>query len=70
MAGVQGFEPQSTAPEAAVLPLNDTPSLFASCIITHQGKFVNPLSDLFWQIANQHQMPEDSVPRNVAVVRR
>jgi len=50
--------------------LNDTPSLFASCIITHQGKFVNPLSDLFWQIANQHQMPEDSVPRNVAVVRR
>ncbi len=25
MAGVQGFEPQLTDPESAVLPLNDTP---------------------------------------------
>jgi hypothetical protein len=25
-AGVQGFEPQLTDPESAVLPLNDTPS--------------------------------------------
>lgn len=26
MAGVQGFEPQLTDPESAVLPLDDTPS--------------------------------------------
>jgi hypothetical protein len=26
LAGVQGFEPQLTDPESAVLPLNDTPS--------------------------------------------
>src|SRR5689334_5850550 len=26
VAGVQGFEPQLTDPESAVLPLNDTPS--------------------------------------------
>ncbi len=27
-AGVQGFEPQLTDPESAVLPLNDTPLLW------------------------------------------
>jgi hypothetical protein len=40
MAGVQGFEPQLTDPESAVLPLNDTPllrDLFSSAIgILHE----------------------------------
>jgi hypothetical protein len=30
-AGVQGFEPQLTDPESAVLPLNDTPMFSRSC---------------------------------------
>jgi hypothetical protein len=53
MAGVQGFEPQLTDPESAVLPLNDTP-LFVffsrlsarGNIIPHVQSFVKQSEDL------------------------
>ena len=38
MAGVEGVEPSHTAPEAAVLPLDDTPSdnRCASCNVNYK----------------------------------
>jgi hypothetical protein len=44
MAGVQGFEPQLTDPESAVLPLNDTPKhlSFARSIIPQVLNLVKP----------------------------
>jgi hypothetical protein len=37
MAGVQGFEPQLTDPESAVLPLNDTPTFPCVVCILHEA---------------------------------
>ena len=44
VAGVQGFEPQLTDPESAVLPLNDTPRhlSFVSSIIPQVLSVVKP----------------------------
>ena len=45
LAGVQGFEPQLTDPESAVLPLNDTPIFFCFLALSRAHRYNTPSID-------------------------
>jgi hypothetical protein len=48
LAGVQGFEPQLTDPESAVLPLNDTPSTYLEQLVYYRT--LPLMSSPYWQL--------------------
>ena len=72
MAGVEGVEPSHTAPETAVLPLDDTPVICAllRAQVSMLRKRAPPVKPQFWELRKMRgaaKDPQDSRRRKGAV---